>query len=148
MKDANELRQALTGYTGGEHVYRHNMVRTFNYTEGAKAFFQNAGQGAYWLADILATEPAIKAGVRSYGFCLAVLDVKDKAAVITVARDATELHYGGRETKELMGYQFDSVAYTRKIDFTDCPEGLWKFYLTWTEVGGGPVILCMLPSEY
>lgn len=148
MKNPQELRQALRGYTGGEQVYRHALVKSFNYTEGARAFFQNAGQGAYWFADILATEPQVREGVRSHGFCLAVLDVKDKAATITVARDATELHYAGAAGKELMGYQFDRVAFTRKIDTTDCPEGLWKFYLTWTEVGGRPVVLCMLPSEY
>ena len=59
MNNANELRQTLRNYTGSEQVYRHSLARLFNYTEGARAFFRNAGQGAYWLADILATEPSI-----------------------------------------------------------------------------------------
>ncbi len=145
MKDANELRDALRDHSGSEQVYRHAMNAAFNYTEGARAFFQNAGGGAYWLADILATEPAIRAGVKLHGFCLAVLHVGDKGAKLIVARDAQELNDSSGKTT---GFEFDQPVYERGIDYTDCPDGFWKFYLTWTEVGARQVVLCLLPSEY
>lgn len=154
MTDANELRAALVHYTGSEELYRHALVKSFTYTEGVRHFFQNAGGGAYWLSDILATEPAIARAVRDAGMHLAVLDVKDGHAKLTVARDAESLYYegvGGR--RDLMGYSFQGVVLERQIDMTDCPAGLWKFYLIENVIGdskGGQraVITCLLPSEY
>ncbi len=144
MNNASELRQLLRGYTGGEQVYRHNLNRLFNYTEGARAFFQNAGQGAYWLADILATEVTIHKGVQEHGFCIALLDVADGHAKLVVARDANIQ----RCADGVKRYSFDGEVFSHTIDYTDCPEGIWKFYLTWTRVGESDVVLCMLPSEY
>lgn len=145
MKHANELRLALSGYKGSEQVYRHPLMRSFNYTEGARAFFQNAGQGAYWLADILATETAIRDAVKAHSFCLAVLHVSGTKGKIMVARDGMDLTDA---QGVLTGVEGSGISFERTLDFTDCPEGVWKFYLTWTEVGDRPVVLCMLPSEY
>lgn len=145
MKDANELRQLLSCYTGSELVYRHNQVHRFNYTEGARAFFQNAGQGAYWLADILATEPLVFNGAKNLGFCLVVLHVEGTKASVVVSKDGSEQ---SDANDAITGYQFDNILYTQSIDYTDCPEGFWSFYLTWTQVGESEVALCMLPREY
>jgi hypothetical protein len=145
MTHADELRALLNNYTGGEQVYRHNLVRSFNYTEGARAFFQNAGKGAYWLADILATEPKVAAAVRQHNFCLAVLHVTGTTAKVMVARDGVELNDG---QGNVIGIEGSGIAFEQALSFTDCPEGIWKFYLTWTEVGDAPVVLCMLPREY
>jgi hypothetical protein len=134
--DAGQLKLKLSQYYGGGEIYRHSLVATFNYTEGARAFFRDAGGGAYWLADILATEPQIRAGVMKDGFCVAVLNVIDTKATITVARDMDSEG------------NFDSVHYSREIDFTDCPAGEWKFYLTYTTTQYGNVIMAMLPKEY
>ena len=145
MKNANELRQMLRGHTGGEQVYRHKLNRLFNYTEGARAFFQNAGQGAYWLSDILATEPSILNSVKAHVFMVAVLQVHGTKGQLMVAGDVTETTDAHGKTT---GVECSGVVFERTVDFTDCPEGIWKFYLAWTYVGEGQVVLCMLPSEY
>lgn len=134
--DAQQLGQLIGTFTGGETVYRHSLMASFNYTEGVRAFFQSAGGGAYWLADILATEPKVRAGVVQDGFCVARLKVEsDCSAVLTVARDVS-------------GDDFDGVHYSQEIKFTDCPEGTWTLYLTYTTVGSSDVVLAMLPREY
>lgn len=145
MKDANKLRHLLSYYTGGELVYRHKLARSFNYTEGARAFFQNAGQGAYWLADILATEPSITRAVRENGFMVVVLQVEGTKAQLGVARDSSSVTDGNGN---LIGIECSGVEFDRTIDYTDCPEGIWKFYLTWEQTEKSEVVRCMLPSEY
>lgn len=129
MNDATELSNALAHHYGSENIYRHPFNRNFLYTDGVRTFAQNAGNGAYWLLDILATEPKVRQGVATHGFVVVVLDVNEGTAVLRMARD-----YNSSNSK------FDTPVYTRKIDFTDCPDGMWKFYI----VGG----VMMLPSEY
>lgn len=139
--DAQQLKLELAQYYGGdENVYRHALNAKFNYTAGMKALFTHAGGGAYWLSDILATEPAIAAGVKKDGFCVGVLEVIGTVANLTVAVDYSE----GPEP----GQQFQGVLYTRQIDLTDFPEGKWKFYLTYTTVGSSDVVMALLPREY
>lgn len=140
MIDANELRHELRQYTGGEQVYRHSLVKSFNYTAGMRFMFQNAGNGAYWLADILATELKIRQAVVGEGFCVGVLKVSGTAAMLVVARDYNE------HAEE--GSKLDGVYFARAINCTDFPEGAWKFYLTHTSVGGQEAILALLPNEY
>lgn len=139
MKDGQELYNHLRQHTGTQQVFHHSLVRSFNYTEGVRDFAQNAGGGAYWLLDILATEPAITKLVNEEGFGLVILKVTGRTAQLTVAGDSDI-----------------PPVYSRDLDFTDCPEapttatnteGAWKFYLEPTEVGGNPVIMCMLPQE-
>lgn len=137
------LRNELRHHTGSEQIFHHSLVKSFNYTEGVRAFFQNAGNGAYWLGDILATEPAIKNAVVAEGFCIAMLDVKaDNTAKLTVSRDCNS------SDEEPIVYTPVDVRYERAISFTDCPAGQWRFYLAWTEVGDKPVVMAMLPTEY
>lgn len=141
MTDANELRALLAQHYGGRDIFKHALVGTFNYTEGVRAFAKNAGGGAYWLLDIMATEPAIRDAVRGEGFCVALLSVNEGRAELTVSRDA-EVDPATKLTRPL------ELHFTRAIDFTDCPDGQWKFYLTYTTVGSKDVILAMLPKEY
>ena len=131
MKDANELRQLLRNHTGSEQVFRHALARGICYTEGVRAFAEHAGGGAYWLLDILATEPAILGLARKEGIAFATLNVTGRAARLTVAADSGI-----------------PPVYSRAIDWTDCPEVEWLFYLSATEVGGKPVVMILLPSEY
>ncbi|UUZ75469.1 hypothetical protein LP414_27525 [Polaromonas sp. P1(28)-13] len=139
MKDGTELYNQLRQHTGSETIFHHSLVRTFNYTEGVRDFAQSAGGGAYWLLDILATEPAITKLIKEEGFGLVILKVTGSKAVLTVAGDSDI-----------------PPVFSREIDLTDCPEapvtksnpeGTWKFYLEPSEVGGKPVIMCMLPQE-
>jgi alkylation response protein AidB-like acyl-CoA dehydrogenase len=138
MNDANELRAELGQHYSSQQVFHHNLVRSFVYTEGARAFFKNAGKGAYWLSDILATEPAIRKGVIEHDLCVAVLNVKGSKAELVVARDMRE--QDGVRT-------FESLVFERAFDYTDCPEGVWQLLLSFTTVGDHNVIMALLPSE-
>lgn len=144
MKNAAELRASLSHYTGSQQVFRHSLVADFNYTEGARAFFREAGRGAYWLCDILATEPAIKRGVIAHSRAFMVLEVIGSKAKIIVARD---VDFTRDDKGEVKNIAYDTVFFERLIDMTDCPEGVWQLYLAHTEVGDGEVILAYLPSE-
>lgn len=119
--DSSQLRHGLAQYTGCDQPFRHSLVRSVLYTDGVQFFAQNAGNGAYWFIDILATEPAI----RKLGadFALITLTVTDSAAKIVVTD-------GNDDTPPV---------FTQTIEWTDCPEGEWKFYFE-----GGMI---MLPQE-
>lgn len=142
--DSIELRAVLAQHNNGtEQTYTHPLHKKVIYSEGFRAFAQNAGNGAYWLLDILATQPEILEGVRRHGFCVVVLEVAEligNTAVLTVARD-----YSPRYNKDdvEIGGSFDQIVYQLGIDHTDCPVGVWKFYYQ----SGDPAFLS-LPSEY
>lgn len=103
----SEIRQALAQCTGSEHWYRHPLVRPFIYTDGPKLFADMAG--AYWFLDIVATE---------------VLPFQKKEEFIVVTLTVT-----GSKARISTDDGNGQVFWTRDIDFTDCPEGEWKFYL-------------------
>jgi hypothetical protein len=135
--EKHNLKHGLAQHYGSGTIYRHSLVRNMNYTEGVRFFAQNAGGGAYWLLDILVTEPKILQGVKDHGTCFVILNVEKNKAVLTVARDYM---YGRDENGNDIDITFDTVVYSRNIDYTDCPDGVWKFYFTNN--------LIMLPSEY
>ncbi|MYM92689.1 DUF6876 family protein [Duganella vulcania] len=136
--DASQLRAELAQYSNGfDCTYHHSLVKTFLYSPGAQCFAQNAGGGAYWMLDILATQPEVKAAVKQHGFVVVILDVVGSKAVLTVARD-----YSANEGDQGVdaGGTFDQIGFQQTIDYTDCPAGIWKFYIS-----GG---VLMLPTEY
>ncbi len=135
MKDAQTLRHALAYYTGSDQFYRHPLAKRFTYTEGVKAFAENAGNGAYWLLDILATEPAIREAVLRDGFATVALVAKNGKASLVAAKDRD-------------GDAFVGVTFERFINFTDCPDGDWRFFITTNPLLGEGAITAMLPSEY
>lgn len=116
----NDFYTAMSHFTGSTGLYKHPRYKTPQYTDGVHYFLNNAGQGAYWLLDIIATEPAIRGLAEQ--FASITLVVTDNKAVLT-AGDGN-----GR------------TAYTQTIDYTDCPSGTWKFY--WTDD------VLMVASEY
>ena len=101
------LVNELDNFTGTESYFRHGLNRNFLYTEGAQYFAEQAG--AYWFLDIMATEVAELQGDNP--FISVEMTVKDQAALIT----ATD----GDET----------TIWDRRISFTDCPDGTYKFFL-------------------
>lgn len=117
----SDLRARLAHHTGSASLIRHPFNKACTYTEGVEDFANSAG--AYWLLDILMTEPAIVRGMKTEGFVVIELDVKDEKARLIVKRDT-----------------HDPELFSRAIDFTDCPEGLWRFYFTDN--------VLMLPGEY
>lgn len=115
MKDANQLRDELSQFTGTCRYYFHPFNRSIHYTDGAKFFFENAGNGAYWLLDILITQPEILKALSREGFlCVTLTVTKDATAVLDVANDS-----GPGAT----------VYYRRELDYTDCPAGEWRLYM-------------------
>lgn len=125
MKDANELRRALAQYNNGTGQYhRHGLVRSVIATDGAKFFFENAGHGAYWLFDIMATET--KKTVETRSFAKVIVKSNGKNAVV--------------DTEDGNG----NVLKTKRIDITDCPEGEWPFFM----VNDGDYQVILLPTEY
>ncbi len=83
-------------------------------------FAENAGGGAYWFLDIVATE--VLPLLKKEPFIHIVLAAKDRKATIK-ADDGNGV-----------------VLWDREIEFTDCPDGDWRFYLADN--------VLMVPSEY
>lgn len=129
--DAKELTSALAHCTGTEGYMRHPLVRSFLMTDGAKCFFDNAGGGAYWLADILATEPAIRKLVMEKSIAFATFTVKDAKGLLTVIQD-----------------EGMPPVFKKTINLTDCPEGTWKLWMQAASIDAANQIVCMVPSEY
>lgn len=121
MTDASELKSALAGFTGTDGYHFNPLYRWLNYTDGVRYFAQHAGHGAYWFLDIVGTE--LRSHARSESFLLVTLEVKDGAAHLSAKVDSDR-----------------PEIWSRDIDFTDCPEGEWQFYLIDN--------VMLLPSEY
>jgi hypothetical protein len=117
-----KLRDTLASYYGTEAYHVNPLYRWMRYTDGVKAFAMHAGNGAYWLLDIIGTECQTLA--RNEGFVNIVLSVgEDKHAVIT---------FDDGDDQEVMA--------KKSITYTDCPPGTWRFFLVSS--------VLMLPSEY
>jgi hypothetical protein len=121
---ADQLAQDLRHFTGSMDLYKQpDFLGGMLYTEGVQHFCEKAG--AYWFLDIISTEIHSLWGghpdERLYDAFI-TLTVADNQAYIT-ATDGD-----------------DNVYYTRKLEYTDAPEGDWKFwYMNDT---------LLLPSEY
>jgi hypothetical protein len=119
---AQDLESNLCQFTGTEQWHRHGLNRNMLYTDGAQYFAENAGGGAYWFLDIVATE--IFALQKAEPFiCIDLIVWGDKPGARIVATDGN-----------------DNEIWAREIEYTDCPIGNWKFYLTDN--------VMLLPSEY
>jgi hypothetical protein len=135
--ESSELRALLRGYTGTVNWWRHPVFNHFTYTDGARAFFQHAE--AWWFFDIIATELTGRYAKKNYldaadGILFIELRVRGGRAMIVA-------HDGKEEDENLAGR---TTLYTRLIEFTDCPEGDWKF-----QIEGDPADpTLLLPSEH
>jgi hypothetical protein len=117
MEKKIKLEEALILSTGSEQYYRHPSGAV--YTDGIKSVAEIAG--AYWLID------AIFSYARREVFQVWFLDVTGSTAVLTMKEDTDQ--------PELV---------RQEIEFTDFPEGNWKFYAVVEE---GRAVL-MVPKEY
>lgn len=109
---------------GANYFVRHWAVRSFQYSDGVK---QCADAGCHWLLDIVATEcpKPLRASNEVMGF-LSVRVVNSKANIqLTVDDDAPPV-------------------WERRVDFTDLPDGSWKFFLA----DEGNRFAFILPTEY
>ena len=115
MKNGLDLSQFY-----GTEKYHKTFVFNPNlkHTDGVQYFAEQAG--AFWLLDIIATE--IYPLTVMHPFISITMTVKDKKAKLVVD-DGN-----------------DNWIFQKNIEFTDCPDGEYRFWLT------GDVL--MLPSEY
>lgn len=110
-----ELRGALIQFTGTEQWWRHTPFNLV-YTDGVKYFAEQAG--AFWFLDIVATE---------------IEPTKlDFAVIKLVSKDNT----GSIVVEDGNG----NVTWEKKIEYTDAPEGVWRFFIQDN--------IILLPSEY
>lgn len=136
---SQELRAELNQYYGGSDQIFKASIGSLVYTSGVRFFFQHAGDnGAYWLRDILATQPEVIKAVNQVGFVLVLLtrEPGSAKAKLTVSVDAQTVE--GTNGAPDIRVPID-VRYERAIDHTDVQDGQWAFYIE-----GG---VMMLPCE-
>ena len=112
------LRADLSAFIGTENWHRHGINRQMLLTDGVVYYADQAG--AWWFLDIVATEVMRFHPMKP--FLVIDLDVEDGKADISVS-DGNDLS-----------------LWHRHIQFTDAPDGLWRFYLADN--------VMLLPSEY
>lgn len=116
-----EFKRELLQFTGTESWYRHRLVRSILYTDGAKYVAEQGG--AYWLLDSIAFAQKASPAVATEAFQVWTLAVHpDKTAVLT-CEDGN-----------------GNAVYTQQLEYTDFPFEKVTLYFT------NNVIL--LPSEY
>ena len=111
----------LAQFYGSENWYRHCLVRSVLFTDGAK-YVADAG-GAYWLLDEIALAQKFEKKVAGEAFQLWRLTVKADTTAALVCEDGN-----GR------------AVYSKEIPFTDFPLAEISFYVVNNTI--------LLPSEY
>lgn len=99
-----EIRNGCNGF------FYHPLVRKFQYSDGVRDL---ANTGCAWLLDILATELPAQF-TRHHAVS------NDCYVAVTSA--------GGQARIEAE-FEDDVVGWSRDIDYTDLPEGVWKFHI-------------------
>ena len=122
MTTTKTLNKAdLAQFTGSEQWFRHALVRSVLFTDGAK-HVADAG-GAYWLLDEIALAQRYKKRVAAEEFQNWTLKVKDNRTARLTCDDGN-----------------GNVVYTKRISFTDFPLEEISLYCTNNTI--------LLPSEY
>ena len=116
--DASDLRQ----FTGSENWYRHGLVRTILFTDGAKFLADRAG--AYWLLDEIALAQRYDKRVagEEFQFWKLTVDLDQHTGVLT-CDDGNGI-----------------IVFRKVLDFTDFPLPEVAVYFTNNTI--------LLPSEY
>jgi hypothetical protein len=92
----------LSQFTGSEHWYRHGLVPSITFTDGAKYVADAAG--AYWLLDEIALAQRFDQRVAAEEFQVWKLTVNPDSTAALVCEDGN-----------------DNVVCTKSIPFTDFP---------------------------
>ena len=94
---------------GANHFFFNPMYRQFSYSDGVK---ECAEAGCYWLLDIIGTECPAVMRKADEPYCLVTVTVANEKADIILTHDN------------------DAPAlWSRRLDWTDMPEGTWEFEL-------------------
>jgi hypothetical protein len=123
-----------TSRNGTDNYSRSPFNRAFLYTSGVREVADSIG--AYWLLDIIATEVVVELlrRFKSTGdyFASLTITVKNDKADITATMDSGVPPW-----------------WSKHIDYTDFPEGEWKFFLMVDGLlqGDKTSVVMMLPSQ-
>ena len=120
MNDGHKLNDALGAFYGGDTLYFNPLNPKIKYTEGVKFFLDNAGHGAYWLLNILITEPAILRAQRDLGIVFVRLKVVSSQANLVVN--------AGRGCAALFSQHFRVTDCPECPKTDDNPNAEWLFY--------------------
>src|SRR5262245_33983579 len=100
----------LSQFTGTEHWYRHGLVRSITFTDGAKYVADSAG--AYWLLDEIALAQRFVKDVAAEAFQGWKLAVNVDSTATLSCEDGN-----------------DNTVYSKPIPFTDFPpEGITLWF--------------------
>ena len=112
---------------GANEFIRHGLVRSFVMSDGVH---DCAEAGCHWLMDIAATElPKVLITKDEY---MGILSAKVK---------------NGKAKLSMTG-SGDVKLWSRTIDYTDMPDGTWKFYVSNDSSEDLRRFTMILPSEY
>jgi hypothetical protein len=111
----------LRNFTGSEHWYRHGLVPTILFTDGAK-YVADEG-GAYWLLDEIALAQRYEKSVTAERFQVWTLKVKDDHTATLSCGDGN-----------------NNIVYRKEIPFTDFPADEITLWFANNTI--------FLPSEY
>lgn len=128
--DAAELSENLPYFIGSDDVHRWSILfPRFFLSDGAKFLADNAGGGAYWLMDLIASyQPRlIKRGER-----FQVWTIKRKPGTSEASVYCTD------------GNAHDKYLVRQKILYTDFPLDKFQLYAIWD----GSALVIKLPNEY
>ena len=108
----------LSGFHGTFAYHKSSLFSKMVHTDGVESFCNQAH--AYWFLDVCATEihPLLE---REFFLSIKLIVVNDTAQIVITDGD-------------------DNPMLTKEIEFTDCPQGMYEFFLT--------VNVLMLTSEY
>lgn len=137
--DAQGLRAEMRQYYGGHDQNYKSQFGPMQYTPGVRFFFVQGGNaGAYWLRDILTTQPEVTRAWQKHGFICVLLERAEDSskATLTVCEDLNTVDLGNGKTKKV---PLGETYYKRELDYSDVQPGQWLFYIE-----GG---LMMLPNE-
>ena len=125
------LKEAdLWQFTGTEHWYRHALVRSVAYTDGAQYVAEHGD--AYWLLDIIAIAQEHDKAVKAEPFQVWTLRVQDNRKGTVICDDGN-----------------GKALYRQDLDYTDFPLPEMKLYCCADGVlGQGIDRVILVPSEY
>jgi hypothetical protein len=136
--NSEQLAAELEGFTGTEKWRPHFLNRRLLWTDGVQYFAEKAG--AHWFIDLVAIGADGKPGLVPR----VVPDKHGFAIVLLTSKDGTGLVEAYADSEEDGTYFIGNRLFTQPIEFTDCPEGVWRFYLVWD----GEHTVLLVPSEY
>ncbi len=125
------LKEAdLWQFTSTEHWYRHALVRSVAYTDGAQYVAEHGG--AYWLLDVIAIAQEHDKAVKAEPFQVWTLRVQDNRKGTITCDDGN-----------------GKVLYRQDLDYTDFPLPEVKLYCCADGMlGQGIERVILVPSEY